>query len=114
MNPGAQNVPMGGDAFGTEIPRTQVDDSQLAEMVKTAKFSKTTEFKELKRYLLGRKDFYEKYLPGGKPVLGTENPKTLGSMWIAANAIIGEIDALIAVYENAAEMVKEAKKNAIT
>lgn len=96
------------DPFGVEMPQTQVDDSDLAEMQKTAKFSKTAEYKELKKYLEGRMDFYTVYLPNGNPVAGHPDPGNMGAMWIAANVIVGELKAIIGVYENAAQVVKDA------
>lgn len=94
--------------FGTEIPKTQsVDSEEVKKLRKMAKFSKSQEFKELSEHLTARKDFYQKYLPGGQAVAGQTEPSELGYMWIAANCIIGEIDALLLSYKTAADQVKE-------
>lgn len=104
---GPQNAVIGDDAFGTEIPQTTVDDSQeLAEVRRQAKFLQTDDYKELKSYLQSRIDFYQKYMPDGEPVI-KKDAKDLGPNWLAANIVVGEFNALIRAYEQAAETVKE-------
>lgn len=112
---GPQNGIM-GNTFGTELPESFVDDSVYEEMQKTARFSKTAEFKELKKYLDTRMDFYRNYLPDGKPVIASGlNATEVGELWIAANIVIGELMAIINVYEGAAQEVKdEAARRART
>ena len=105
---GPQNGIMGNDAFGTELPQTQTPDDAFNEVVNTAKFSKTKEFQELKKYFESRMDFYKAYLPDGKPVIATGlDMSEVGYMWVIANAVIGEFKAVIDVYEQAAQTVKD-------
>jgi hypothetical protein len=105
---GPQNGIVGGGGFGTDLPQTQIDDSQFAELQKTAKFSKTAEYKELKDYWDKKIAFYQTYLPNGKPVGGSHlSDAELGSRWREANVIIGEFEAMKGVYESAAQVVKD-------
>lgn len=102
----------------TELPQAAVDDSQLKELIKTAKFAKSAEYKQLKQHYLDRIDFYKKYLPDGRAVAATGTSTSssvdgltleeLGRMWVAANVIIGEFNAIMNVYEQAAQYVKDA------
>lgn len=108
--PGPQNAIMGDDSFGTNMPQTQIPEDAMDEIVKTAKFSKTAEFKELKKHLEGRIGFYRSNLPGGQPV-GQVDPAVVGPMWIACDTIIREFQGIIDVYESAAQTLKDAKKN---
>lgn len=110
---GPQNAIMGEES-PTELPKTQVDDSQLKELMKTAKFARSGEFKQLKQHFEQRKDFYTKYLPDGRAVAAQTADENLASMWVAANVIIGEFNAILNVYESAEQYVKDAKQNATT
>lgn len=108
---GPQNMPMGNE-FGTDIPETQVDDTSRAEIANAAKFSKSKEFQALKTHLGERIKFYQTYLPDGRPVQSITDEAEQGRMWITANAIIGEFEAVISAYEQAAKLIAdEAKKN---
>lgn len=107
MGPGAQNGIVGDEGnYGTDLPVSQSDDEAWNELQKTAKFSKTAEFKELKAHFKRRIAFYKKNLPGGQPVKDVD-PAVVGPMWIAANTIIDEFEAVISVYEQAAQAVKD-------
>lgn len=108
---GAANAVMGDSEpnFGMDIPVTQPDHSAIDAEKKMAKFSKTKEYKVLKDYMLSRIDFYQKYLPDGR-ALSDVSPENRDSMWIAANAIIGEFKSVIAAYEQAETTVKTAVK----
>lgn len=96
-----------GDDFGTELPQMQLDDSQVAELQKSVRFSKTKEFQELRDYVTRRIDFYTKFLPDGTNVLTEKNDSELGMMWRSANIVIGELNAMLAQYDNAAQVVKD-------
>lgn len=104
MKSGAQNG-ITGDEFGTDLPVTQVDDLALANERNMAKFSKTKEFKVLKEYMENRIEFFQKYLPDGRP-LTTKN--VTDKDWIVANLIIGEFRSVLQAYEQAAEAVRNA------
>lgn len=96
-----------GDDFGMEIPRTTVDEDELAIEKKMARFSKTKEFKKLKEYIDSRIEFYQQYLPDGRPV--PADMKMVGENWIIANAIIGEFKAVLMAYELANEATKNVQ-----
>lgn len=106
---GAQNVIMGNQADPTSLPETQVDDSQFQELQKTARFSKSAEFKALKSYIDERIMFYQTYLPRGEnPAAEKElTDAQIGEHWRVANLINGEFKQMLYIYENASEMVKE-------
>lgn len=95
-----------GDSSPVELPETQIDDTQFNEMQKTARFSKSKEYQDLKRYLEGRIEFYQQYLPNGQAI-GAAKPEDIPGAWVAANVIVGEMRAIMAVYEQAAEFIKD-------
>ena len=105
---GPQNAVMGGD-YPTELPEKEVDQSQLQELQKAARFSKTAEWKELKEHFERRMKFYQQYLPDGTSSLDSKvSIEERGRNWIVSNTIIGEFKAVIDVYEGAAQVVKDA------
>jgi hypothetical protein len=114
---GPKNVIMGNQADPTMLPETQVDDSQFQELQKTARFSKSAEFKALKSYIEERMAFYATYLPrGDNPAAEKEMDNAqIGENWRVANLINGEFKQLLYIYENAADMVKEemARRTAV-
>lgn len=101
---GAQNA-ITDDSFGTELPTTQIDELALAGERSMARFSKTKEYKALKEYMENRIDFFQKYLPDGRP-LTSDN--VTDKDWIVANLVIGEFKNVLNAYEQAAEAVKNA------
>lgn len=103
---GPENVIM-GDGNPLELPTTQVEEQQLNSEKNLAKFSRTAEFKKLKEALEAKIEYYQKYLPDGRPIATTE---VSGEDWRIANIVIGEFQNIINVYETANESV-QAKKN---
>lgn len=102
---GPQNVVMGGED-PTNIPQTQVDEEQLNLEVNLAKFSKTKEYQKLKEHFENRIAFYQTYLPGGDAVIANKlSVEETGRMWAVANIVIGEMKAVLAIYEGANETV---------
>lgn len=101
MNP--QNAII-GDIQSTELPESTPDEDSLNEEKKMARFSKTSEFKRIEQHFKERILFYQKFLPDGRPVASVP-AKDLDGMWIAANAIIGELQGVLDGYELAAEAV---------
>lgn len=95
-----------GDDFGMEIPRTVVDEDELLDEKKMARFSKTKEFKKLKEHIESRIEFYQQYLPDGRPIAGVNVDS---NNWVIANAIIGEFKAILAAYELANEAVRNVQ-----
>lgn len=98
-----------GDSNPTELPQMQVDDQNLVEEKKMAKYSKTAEFKRIKDYCQERIAFYQTKLPNGLEV-GLEVAPSAED-WRVANRVIGELKLLMNMYELADEVVKEANKN---
>lgn len=99
---GPQNAIIGDD-FGTDIPVTNVDDQQLNDEKKAAKYSRSAEYKKLQEHMQARIDFYQKYLPDGSPV-GTK-PISIED-WKVANAVIAELSAVLNYYKTANDVVK--------
>lgn len=104
---GAQNVIVGDEDFGTSLPETRVDETQLNIIKNLAKFSKTREFQKLKEHLESRIKFYQSNLPDGRPISDIDLDQ-MGTAWSISNAVIGEMQAIIDVYEGSAEEVKNA------
>ena len=99
-----------GDQFVTELPQTIVPAQDLSEEKAKAKFSRTKEFAVLKNHLEERIKYYQTYLPNGDAVIGENLSLTLiGEKWLVANAVIAELQLVIASYERANETIKELK-----
>lgn len=99
-----------GDSYGTDLPQMEVQEDTLVEEKKMAKYSRSAEFKRIREHCAGRIEFYQKHLPNGMEVGLDYIPNT--EDWRVANRIIGEFKLLMNMYENAAEAVKEAGKDA--
>lgn len=96
-----------GDATGTDLPVMKVDERDLVEEKQMAEFSKTPEFQRIKQHFEQRIEFYQRYLPDGRPIESV--PKAdLEAMWVAANAIIGELRNVLDSYELATLAVENA------
>lgn len=91
--------------FDTELPA-----EHLAEEKEMAKFSKSKEFKKLQDHLESRIEFYQLFLPDGRPVESVSQQERI-EMWPVANAIIKELSLIINAYNQAAEVVRDARKN---
>lgn len=108
---GPQNGIMGDENFGTQLEQNNDElDQARNEMANAAKFSKTKEFKELKKHLESRIEFYQTYLPDGRPVVSQDDLEQQKGMWLVANTIISEFKAVISAYEQAAELIKASTK----
>lgn len=97
-----------GDITGVELPQMEVDEKELTEEKKMARYSKSAEFKRIEQHFKERIEFYQRYLPDGRPVSSVP-AKELESMWIAANTIIGELQTVLDSYEIAKEAVDASK-----
>lgn len=73
-----------------------------------AQFASTKEFKRLEQHFQERIEFYQSYLPDGRPV--TAAPVT-SEQWAIANGVIGELKLVLNTYLNAAEVVKDARRD---
>lgn len=89
----------------TQLPETQKDTEDFVKLQKAARFSKTKEYQALKEHLEGRVEFYQQYLPGGEGVGKTV--EEIGRNWMVADAVIGEIRAILKGYDQAAELIKD-------
>lgn len=99
-----------GDASVSDLPVTNIDNKELATERKMAHFAKTPEYKRLKEHFEERIGFYQSWLPDGRDPRQTSVEKA-GQMWMVANAIVGELKAILATYENAVEAIKEAERD---
>lgn len=106
---GAQNG-LVGDGFSLDLPVTQMEEDVLAEEKKRARFSRTAEFQALKKHLESRIERYREYLPDGREITATADTDHLGKMWLVANAVIGEFNAVLVAYESARAAVEAAKE----
>jgi len=97
---GPKNAIMGDDNFGTELPQTQIDDSEMKEIMSMAKYAKSAEFKRIQEYFQQRISYYQAYLPDGRAVTDL-SPEEAMKMWPIANTIIQEYNYILGVYENA-------------
>lgn len=96
-----------GNEYGTDLPQMTVAEQDLTAERNAAKFSRTAEFRRLKEHLEQRMEFYRTYMPDGTPVT-TASSEERGHQWAVANLVITEFRAVIAAYENADAVVKEA------
>lgn len=98
-----------GNDYGIDIPETEYTDEQLAEVRKMAKFTRTAEYARQKDWAEAKIQFYQKYLPNGKPVSEAE-AKEKAEHWVAANEIIGLLNEFMRSYESSAEEIAEMQK----
>jgi hypothetical protein len=94
-----------GDITGVELPHMNLEKEVLVEEKKMAKYSKTKEFKRIKEHCEDRIKFYQHYLPNGTEVALDVRPTA--EDWAVANRVIGELKALMNMYQIASEAVKE-------
>lgn len=102
----SQNGIIGDEDYGTNLPVSQVDNTQLNVEKGMARFSKTREFKKIKEHLESRIEFYQQYLPDGRDIRSGTMPTSTD--WIVANTIINEFKMVLFSYENAQEVVDNA------
>lgn len=100
---------IGDDSYGTELPETTINDEVRQEQLAAARFSKSKEFKALKEHFENRIAFYQTYLPDGRPLTDVSAAER-ESMWVIANAIIGEFNAVINEFQRAADYAKREGK----
>lgn len=109
-NIGPQNVIM-DDGFSFDPPQSTVPIDQLAEERSRASFTKTKEFLALKEHLEGRVLYYQQDFPGSihaESMAGLTNEQR-GERWAIANAIVNELVAILASYDNAMMGVENAR-----
>lgn len=100
------NILMGDADLGTGLPEMQLDQKELVEEKKMARYSKTAEFKRIQLHCQERIAFYQTHLPNGAEIGLDVVPST--EDWRVANRVIGEFKLLMNMYETAAEVVEEA------
>ena len=107
---GPQNAVIGEDD-PTTLPVSKVDEAELIEEKKLARYSQTAEFKRLREFLEARIKFFQNYLPDGRPVKDINLPSdAMAVNWKAANIVVGEFKGLLSEYDNAREVVKEFER----
>lgn len=94
-----------GDELGIDLPQKPLDETIVNEIKHKAKYSRSTEYKELRQKAQARIDFYQRFLPNGTP-LGAEDRKSIEGKWEVANLLIAELLNLFDEYENAEENLK--------
>ncbi len=109
---GAQNAVVGDVADISELPQTKVQDQDLQNEKNMAKFSKTKEFKLLKDHIEARIKFFQTQMPDGTPTV-TKPVEELVAHWKVANLVIGEFQAILDAYENAQNVVNDARRAGI-
>lgn len=106
-----QNGLMGDLDSSIDLPQINLPEDQLIEERRAAKFSRTAEFARLKEDLLNKVRYYQTFLPDGRIVGQTGvDLADLGANWVIASTIIAEFQGIIARYEMANEVVKDAAK----
>ena len=98
----AANAIMGDDNFGTDLPQSKIDESEMVEVHAMANYAKGKEFQRIKAFLETRMDYYTQFLPDGRDVR-TLRPQEAMEMWPICNAIIGELKYILGTYEAAKE-----------
>lgn len=88
-----------------DLPIQQIDDEAKKQELAITKLTESKEWKELRKHFESRKEFYRSFLPGGGEVKDVSLEEA-GKMWMVANAIIAELDAVIVTYEEIAKSVR--------
>ena len=101
----SQNQVM-GDSMGIDLPQKPVDETAINELKHKAKYSRSTEFKELRAKAQAKIEFYQRYLPSGQPI-GMATPEEMKGKWELANLIIAELQQLFDEHDNAEAILKE-------
>ena len=98
-----------GDAQMTDLPQMVVDENELNEEKKMARYSKSSEYKRIKNHFEERIAFYKTYLPDGREITSIDMAEA-GQSWVVANTIIRELQNVLDSYELAAEAVNGDSK----
>jgi len=93
-----------GDITGVELPQMEVDEKELTEEKKMARYSKSAEYKRIEQWCRERIAFYQTHFPDGR-LVGVDKLPT-PEEWAAANIIILELSTLLNGYEVASEVVE--------
>lgn len=99
----------------TEVPVTDNPDDGRAELKRAAAFAKSKEFAELKEIIELKINKWKVYLPGesGEVLAGDAvkmsqlQNEERGWRWLAADAVINELQGLLNAYEQAAELLND-------
>jgi hypothetical protein len=100
-----ENVLMGDMSNGIDLPQAEIEELDLTDEKKMAKYSKSAEFKRIQEHCQERIEFYQTKLPNGAEIGLDVAPST--EDWRVANRVIGELRLLMNMYETAAQIVKE-------
>ena len=88
-----------------DLPIQQIDDEAKKQELAITKLTESKEWKELRKHFESRKEFYATFLPDGREVKSVSLEEA-GKMWMVANTIIAELDAVIVTYEEIAKSVR--------
>lgn len=101
---GPDNIFMGDNDMGIDLPQAEVNQDALIEEKKMARYTKTAEFKRIREHFEAKTAYYQQFLPGNiAPENITEEER--GKYWAVANIIIKEFQEVINMYENAKDAV---------
>lgn len=111
MRTGAQSMPMGdsGDPLTPaetnliDEPQEGQVDSEITELVDSKKWP------HVRKHIAERQEFYQKFMPDGRPVKSAPSAE-VAEHWRIANAVIDELDMLVGLLEGTANAVKQARK----
>jgi hypothetical protein len=95
-----------GDAFATSLPQTPVATEAMDEVRRKAKYSRSSEYAELRAKAQERIDFYRGFLPNGMPI-GSTSREELAGKWELANILIAEFLSLFSELDGAEAVLKE-------
>lgn len=95
-----------GDASPTELPQMAIDTTAIDDAQKKAKYSRSKEYSELRAKAQARIDFYQSFLPDGRPI-GTTSREELAGKWELANILIAEFKALFSEHDGAEDLLRE-------
>jgi len=102
----SDNILQSDNNFGIDLPEFVPAEDNLKDEKRRASFAKSANYKEIKEYWEGRKEFYKTYLPNGLEVAMDVVPTA--EDWRVANRVNAEINAFLQQYEFAKTILAEA------
>lgn len=111
---GPRHAIMGNDAtdYGMGIPQTDQITTDITRESNMARFSKSAEFKALKKTIETRIAYHKQYSPGSKGETAFRDMPNNERGWrsLAADLVIEELNLIINAYETANKVVEDVKK----
>lgn len=93
-----------GDITGADLPEMVIDEKELTDEKKMARYSKTAEFKRIQEWCQLKIAQHQSYLPGNIPITAISDEER-GKYWAVADMVITDLTELMNMYEIAAEVV---------